>query len=279
MPALLTPFRVGGDLDIDAHRRNLEKLAERGVDGFVLGGSTGQGPYLESGERATLVGVARDALGPEPFLVCGVFAETIRVAIRQIGEAAGGGADVALVATPTALIRGRDGLVVGFFRDLAAVSPIPILLYSVPAVTGYSLPTEAVADLGRLAGIVGIKDSGGDAERVEALAPLIDSGFLVFAGTSRAVRASRARGAHGAITASSNYASTLVAAALHDDDAQAELTVLTAAVESHGLAGTYAAAARSGLSPGLVRAPLRPLDPAAEAAVTAALAAAGSLEA
>jgi dihydrodipicolinate synthase/N-acetylneuraminate lyase len=279
MPALVTPFAADGDLDIDAHRRNVKTLSARGVDGFVVGGSTGQGPYLEPGERATLVGVARDALGPEPFLVCGVFAETIRTATRQVGEAANTGADAALVATPTALIRGRDGLVAGFFRDLAAITPIPILLYSVPAVTGYSLPTDVVSDLARVAGIVGIKDSGGDPSRVEALNPLIESGFLVFAGTSRAVYASRARGAYGAITASSNYASTLVTAALDDDGAQAELTTLAAVVESYGLAGTYAAAARRGLATGFPRAPLHPVDPAGAAEVAAALTAAGSVEA
>ncbi len=277
MPALVTPFAEDGDLDTDAHRRNLETLASDGVNGFVIGGSTGQGPYLEPGERATLVGIARSALGPQPFVVCGVFAETMRIAARQVAEAANTGADAVLVATPTTLIRGRDGLVSGFFGDLAAISPIPVLLYSVPAVTGYTLPTDVVNDLSRVEGIVGIKDSGGDPRRVEALKPLIDSGFVVFAGTSRAVHASGARGAYGAITASSNYASTLVTAALSDGGAQAELTALTAAVESHGLAGTYAAAALCGLTPGRPRAPLHPVDPAGAADVAAALATAGSV--
>jgi dihydrodipicolinate synthase/N-acetylneuraminate lyase len=74
------------------------------------------------------------------------------------------------------------------------------------------------------------------------------------------VFASRAHGAFGAITASANYVPDLVADALVDEGAQAQLTELTSAVEQHGAAGTYAAAEASGLHAGVPRAPLRLLD-------------------
>ena len=59
MPALITPFTRSGVLDEDAHVHNVVHLERSGVTGFVLGGSTGQGPYLEAGERARLVGATR----------------------------------------------------------------------------------------------------------------------------------------------------------------------------------------------------------------------------
>ena len=55
MAALITPFYEHGSIDEAAHRHNLTLLTEWGLDGFLIGGSTGQGPYLEPGERLSLI--------------------------------------------------------------------------------------------------------------------------------------------------------------------------------------------------------------------------------
>ncbi len=63
MAALITPFDEAGVIDTGAHRHNLRLLTNRGLVGFLIGGSTGQGPYLEPGECTVLTGVAREELG------------------------------------------------------------------------------------------------------------------------------------------------------------------------------------------------------------------------
>ena len=260
VPALITPFGDDGSIDTDAHRHNLTTLAGRGVEGFVLSGSTGQGPYLIPGERKTLISTARRALGAEPYLLCGVQAESVAQALAQGEEAAEGGADAMLVMSPTTLIRGDHEAVARFYRLLGDRSPLPVFLYSVPATTGYQIPVEVTIDLASHSNIVGIKDSGADADRVPPLAAVIDDGFVVMAGSSRVVNEFMLNGAHGAITSSANYAFDLIVDAVTDDAAQQRLTGLAAAVEKFGLAGTYAAAAATGLIAGAMRLPLQPLD-------------------
>lgn len=260
VPALITPFGDDGSIDTDAHRHNLTTLAGRGVEGFVLSGSTGQGPYLIPGERKTLISTARRALGAEPYLLCGVQAESVAQALAQGEEAAEGGADAMLVMTPTTLIRGDHEAVARFYRLLGDRAPLPVFLYSVPATTGYQIPVEVTIDLASHSNIVGIKDSGADADRVPPLAAVIDDGFVVMAGSSRVVNEFMLNGAHGAITSSANYAFDLIVDAVTDDAAQQRLTGLAAAVEKFGLAGTYAAAEATGLIAGAMRLPLQPLD-------------------
>lgn len=260
VPALITPFGDDGTIDTDAHRHNLTTLAGRGVEGFVLSGSTGQGPYLVPGERKTLLSTARRALGAEPYLLCGVQAESLAQALAQGNEAAEGGADAMLVMTPTTLIRGDHEAVARFYRLLGDRAPLPVFLYSVPATTGYQIPVEVTLDLASHSNIMGIKDSGADADRVPPLAAAIDDGFAVMAGSSRVVNEFVVNGAHGAITSSANYAFGLVVDAVSDDEAQRRLTGLAAAVEKFGLAGTYAAAEATGLIAGAMRLPLQPLD-------------------
>src|SRR5690606_29610702 len=112
-------------------------LAERGVEGFLFGGSTGEGPYLEPGERFALVKAGRRR---KAHIMCGIAAETTRLGLAQVTEAVEAGADSVLVQTPTTMARGRDEAVIRYYQKLADFSQIPLLLYSVPVYTAYSLP-------------------------------------------------------------------------------------------------------------------------------------------
>lgn len=272
MPALVTPFDGAGDVDLDAHRHNVATIAHRGARGIVIGGSTGQGPYLEPGERMTLTRVARETT-PDAVVVCGVFAQSVRQAEAQIAEAEAGGADAVLVATPATLVRSRPSGIESFYGDIAATSPLPILLYTVPQVTGVELGSASVAALAQQhRAVVGIKDSGGDADRFGAWRDAVDGDFVGYVGASRAVLDAHRQGAHGAITASANYALSDVSLAVRGDvDAQRRLTTITSTVESHGVPGTMFAAALSGLRVGVPRRPLVEISESAAREITAAL--------
>lgn len=260
MVALITPFAAAGTIDSHAHRHNLSTLAGWGLEGFVIGGSTGLGPYLEPGERAILTATARGELGSEPFLMTGISAQSVRQAVAQIEEAAQSEADAVLVTTPTLLLRKDDRLVESFYLAVADASPLPVFCYSVPGVTGYELPVESMLAVAHHPNIFGLKDSGGDPERIAPIVRGGDETFLVYAGASRIVNEATRRGAYGAITASANYAPELVMAARENADAQDRLSAIAANVEWHGLAGTYAAASMVGLGAGVMRAPLTRLD-------------------
>jgi 4-hydroxy-2-oxoglutarate aldolase len=49
-------------------------------------------------------------------------------------------------------------------------SPLPVLLYTVPAFTAYDLPIDIVLELSEHPNIVGIKESGGDVEKIRRVA-------------------------------------------------------------------------------------------------------------
>ncbi|MEN8239575.1 MAG: dihydrodipicolinate synthase family protein [Actinomycetota bacterium] len=271
MPALVTAMGDDAEIDVDAHVGNVGVAVGAGARGVLIGGSTGEGPYLELGERSRLVTSTRTAF-PDLVIVAGIFAESVRQAERQICEAADAEADAVLVVTPTTLVRGRREWIVDYYESLADVSPLPVVLYSVPNVTGYELPCESVAELAGHHNIIGMKDSGGDTTRLDALARIMDESFIVYAGRSRVLADSVARGAYGAITASSNYAfATVSGAVAGDPEAQDRLQTLISVVEPHGVPGTKYAASLAGMAPGPARAPLRPLSEEAQAAIKQAV--------
>ncbi|MFN2487450.1 MAG: dihydrodipicolinate synthase family protein [Acidimicrobiia bacterium] len=274
MPALVTPFDHEGEIDLDAHRRNLKKLWKAGIRGFLIGGSTGEGPYLEPGERAALVAAAREQLGKKAYLACGVAAETIRQAKTMIAEATAG-ANSVLVITPTTLTRNRPRYVERYYQELVESSPLPVLLYSVPSVTAFELPEEVVSSLAQHANIVGMKDSGGHPVRLQRILGSVPADFDLFTGSTQAVTLAIAAGVHGAITASTNYMPKKLletVKAARDDPVkarplQADISRIAMSVETYGIPGVKYAATRAGFSPGLPRAPLRELEPEEKAAL------------
>lgn len=282
MPAIVTPFGRRGSIDLAGHRHNVALLGSRGITGFVIGGSTGEGPYLEPDERLELAAATRDA-APDAFVMVGLAAESLRAAAAMSEEAADGGADAVLALTPTSLIRHRPDLGEGFFVELADTVQLPVFLYSVPQVTGFELPIESAIRLASLEGIVGMKDSGGHPGRISHIAALTGEGFSMYCGASAAVALSVAGGAKGAITASANYAPALVSEVVEAarrspgeaSEPQEQLRALSAAVERYGVAGVKHAAARVGLTTGPPRKPLITPGTKAKREIDAALAAAG----
>ncbi len=272
MPALITPFTRGGEIDTKAHTHNLRVLAEAGIAGFVIGGSNGEGPYLEPGERARLVKAGRRR---NAHLMVGVSAESTRVALRQVQEAVDAGADSVLLMTPTTLARGRDEAILRFYRTVADMSPLPLFIYSVPSVTGYSLPIELVWRISRHEKVIGMKDSSGDVVRLQSIIDAAPADFILYSGSSRALTAAIAVGCHGAITGSGNYLPRLVletmeAARESPEKArklQRRLSAVTADVEVHGIPGVKAAAKAAGLDPGYPREPLTRLSKGAETSI------------
>lgn len=272
LPALITPFTQRGEVDTRGHTHNLRVLAEHGIEGFLIGGSNGEGPFLEPGERAKLVKAGRRR---KAHLMAGISAESTRMAIRQVEEATEAGADSLLVLTPTTLSRGRDDAILSFYRAVADRSKVPILLYSVPPVTLYSLPIELVWRLSRHENIVGMKDSSGDVVRLQSIIDASPTDFILYSGSSRALTGAMAVGCHGAITGSGNYAPDLVLKTMmsaKDDPARARrsqkrLSSLSSDVEAHGVPGVKAAAKAAGLEPGYPRLPLTRLSRGVETSI------------
>jgi dihydrodipicolinate synthase/N-acetylneuraminate lyase len=210
--------------------------------------------------------------------MCGINAETVRQAQGLIAEAAAGEADAVLVITPTTLARNRVPYVESFYTTLADDAPLPLFLYSVPSVTAFELPDESVARLAAHPNIVGIKDSGGHPVRLQRIVATVDGDFRIFTGSTQAVTLALAAGAHGAITASTNYMperlnETLTAARRNAATArplQQQISRISSAIEAYGIPGVKAMAAHAGLRPGWPRLPLEPL-PQADADRLAAL--------
>lgn len=126
---------------------------------------------LSDDERRQILKTARESCAPQKVLIAGTGCESASETLRLTEFAADLGYDVALVRTPHFYRpQMQPQNLLAFYRTVADRSPIPIMIYSVPVFTKYDMPTELVAELADHPNIIGIKESGGDVEKIRAMA-------------------------------------------------------------------------------------------------------------
>nr|XP_047916489.1 4-hydroxy-2-oxoglutarate aldolase, mitochondrial isoform X1 [Anser cygnoides] len=162
-PPLATPFSALQEVDYAQLEANLRRYASIPFRGLVVLGSTGEYPYLAPRERLEVLSCVRRALPRDRLLLAGSGCESTQATVELTVSMAEAGADAALVVTPC-YYRGAmsSAALVRHYTEVAEASPIPVVLYSVPANTGLELPLEAVLTLAQHPNVIGIKDSGGD---------------------------------------------------------------------------------------------------------------------
>jgi 4-hydroxy-2-oxoglutarate aldolase len=205
-PALTTCFDHEGNLYKVKVLHNIERLNQIGLSGYVVCGSTGETPLLGSDERLQLMEWVSSASQPGKILIAGVGAESVHETVRMANRAAEAGFHAALVLTPFYYPNQmhRPDTQALFFRAVADRSKLPVLLYNIPQVTGYHLPTEAIADLSHHPNIVGMKDSSGNLEKLNEAVRAAKPGFQILSGSGTNFWEALKIGATGAILAIAN---------------------------------------------------------------------------
>ncbi|XP_008701275.1 4-hydroxy-2-oxoglutarate aldolase, mitochondrial isoform X2 [Ursus americanus] len=205
-PPVTTPFTATAEVDYGKLEENLHKLGTFPFRGFVVQGSNGEFPFLTSSERLEVVSRVRQAMSKDKLLLAGSGCESTQATVEMTVSMAQVGADAAIVVTPC-YYRGRmsSAALIHHYTKVADLSPIPVVLYSVPANTGLDLPMDAVVTLSQHPNIVGIKDSGGDVTRMGLMVHKTRrQDFQVLAGSAGFLLASYAVGAVGGVCALAN---------------------------------------------------------------------------
>jgi 4-hydroxy-2-oxoglutarate aldolase len=266
-----TPFDADGNVSASAISSNIRDWTARGVIGFVVLGSTGERVHLDEREYLETIEISRAAATSDSVFIVGAGEQSTLGTIKEIKNAARAGADAVLVITPffyrTAIT--QDTLI-NFYTAVADESPVPVLLYSMPPLTGIKIEPETVARLSEHANIIGVKDSSNDVTGFTQTVNLCPSDFAVMTGNGTVLLDALRAGATGGILAVGCVVPEVCVEIYNDFKAgdeehaailQSKLTPLAAAVTTRfGVGGLKAALDLAGYNGGAVRAPLRAPD-------------------
>src|SRR6266700_7027619 len=155
---MVTPFDETGTVRYDAFERNIERYLKAGLEGYLVLGSNGESVYLEHSEKLKLIEAARKRIPSSMTLLAGTGVESTRATIELTKEAADRGVDAVLVKNPF-YFKSQMTFDVYFshYTAVAEASPVPVVIYNVPAFTGISLDSSLVVELAKHPNLRGMK--------------------------------------------------------------------------------------------------------------------------
>ncbi|MDR3068020.1 MAG: 4-hydroxy-tetrahydrodipicolinate synthase [Cellulomonas sp.] len=287
LTAMVTPMTDDGTVDVAAGVRLAKWLVERGNDGIVVNGTTGESPTTHAPEKADLVAAVVEAVGDEAYVVAGAGSNDTLHAVRMAEQAAEAGAHGLLVVSPYYSRPSQEGLA-RHMEAVADATDLPVMLYDVPGRTGVRIAGDTLARLAEHPKVVAVKDATGDvvgAGRLQAR-----TGLAWYSGDDAMYLPMLAVGAVGVVSVAAHAAAPLFAQLTRAWDAGDHAGALAAnrsmtpAVEALNGAGMQAAASKAAcqllgvLDSRATRLPITPFTDEEVAEVRASLVRAGLLD-
>jgi 4-hydroxy-tetrahydrodipicolinate synthase len=196
---LITPF-TDGAVDHRGLRRLVIHLAEAGVAGFVVCGSTGEAATLDDTEQRAVLRAVLDVRSGLPVLmgVSGVAPAAVAEQLRRFADDAPAG----FLVPPPSYVRPSQQGIADFFGTLADASPLPLVLYDIPQRTGVRIATATMLALAAHPRIRAVKDCAGDLDHTQAV--IHDGRLQLLAGDDHRMFTTMCQGGAGAIAASAH---------------------------------------------------------------------------
>lgn len=196
---IVTPFH-GEDVDHAALGRLARHLANHGVNGLIAGATTGEGALLQAGEQEAIFATLREAV-PELPVVLGLSQASTQSAVTQAKNLAALNPDGLLVTAPIYVRPTQQG-VQRHFEAVVEAADLPILVYNIPYRTGVNVELETLQALSRDTRVAGVKECGGNAERLLRL--IHETPLRILSGDDNQNFIALCLGGHGTIAAAAH---------------------------------------------------------------------------
>lgn len=222
IPAIVTPFKKNGDLDLPALEKLVAYQLAGGVDAIVVAGSTGEAATLDEKEYITVietvVAVVNGVSKKVP-VIAGAGSNDTKKAVHLSRLAKAAGADALLHVTPYYNKPTPNGLVL-HFKEIAKAVDMPIIIYNVPGRTGSNvLPAVIVRIAREVPEVVAVKEASGSiTQMMEILKEIETNGpkdFTVLSGDDVFTLPLIAAGGHGCISVVCNEVPKLFSDMVH----------------------------------------------------------------
>lgn len=222
IPAIVTPFKKNGDLDLPALEKLVAFQLAGGVDGIVVCGTTGEASTLNEEEYSIVVKTVVEKVSKSKFkvpVIAGAGSNDTKKAIHFSILAKEAGADALLHVTPYYNKPTPNGLVL-HFKEIAKAVNLPIIIYNVPGRTGSNaLPTTIVRIAREVPEVKAVKEASGSlGQMMEIINEIKKNGpkdFAVFSGDDALALACIALGGQGCISVVCNEVPKLFSTMIH----------------------------------------------------------------
>lgn len=197
LTAMATAFTPEGAVDPEATARIATHLVDKGHDGVVVSGTTGESPTTSVEEDGIILRAVLEAVGDRAKVVAGCGTNSTAHSVALAKQAAALGAAGILLVTPY-YNKPSQGGVLQHFRTVTEAGDLPVMLYDVPGRTGIAIAPETYARAAEDERVVAVKDAVGDFARGTRI--MTETGLALYSGDDHANLGWLAHGAAGFVS-------------------------------------------------------------------------------
>ena len=196
--AIKTPYTSSGEVDFPTYDILVQKQIDAGVDGIVVGGTTGEGHLLSWEEHLILIAHSVHKFGAELLIIGNTGSNNTAEAIKATINGFAAGMDATLQINPYYGRTSTAGVIDHLTRTLDIG---PAFIYNVPGRTGQDLTPDIIETLAKHKNFIGVKECGGN----ERIAHYEKQGIACWSGNDDESHDGRHQyGSHGVISVTSN---------------------------------------------------------------------------
>ncbi|GAB4813821.1 hypothetical protein N2152v2_000867 [Parachlorella kessleri] len=196
--AIKTPYLPNGKFDLDAYDQVVEHQIQNGVEGLIIGGTTGEGHLMSWDEHIMLIAHTVNQFGRKLKVIGNTGSNSTSEALHATGQGFGVGMHAALQINPYYGKTSKPGLLAHF---KAVLDEGPAIVYNVPGRTSQDIPDDVILQIAQHPNFLGVKECTGNS-RIESYAR---QGVLCWSGNDDEAHAGRHQhGGQGVISVTSN---------------------------------------------------------------------------
>lgn len=201
--ALVTPFDQNGNVDYEGIMNLLKFTAEKGVDYYVVQGTTGESATITAKEKAGILDYVKQNNSNQLPIVYGIGGNNTEEVINTIKTTNLEGVEAILSVSPYYNKPSQEGIY-QHYMAIADASPVPVILYNVPGRTGSNISAATSLRLAGHKNIIGVKEASGSLEQAMTISRDKPEDFMLISGDDMLTVPLYAIGAVGVISVLAN---------------------------------------------------------------------------
>ncbi len=202
--AIKTPYTAAGEVDLATYDVLVQQQIDAGVDGIIVGGTTGEGHLLSWEEHLMLIAHSVHKFSDKLLIIGNTGSNNTSEAIKATKNGFSAGMDATLQINPYYGRTSTAGVIDHLIRTLDIG---PAFIYNVPGRTGQDLTPDIIEKLANHKNFIGMKECGGN----ERIAHYEKQGIACWSGNDDESHDGRHKyGSHGVISVTSNIVPSLM---------------------------------------------------------------------
>lgn len=201
IPAIYTMLDKDGNIDVPAQKKLVRHLINKGVDGFYIGGATGEGFCLDTEDRKTVIKACIEEINGESLAIAYTGSNNTKTAIELSKYAESVGADY-VSSIPPHIGNFSFEMIKDYYTDIASSVNIPLLIYS-NSMWG-SFTEKQTYEICNIPNCVGMKYTSFNHYLMKRC-KMIMPDKLIFSGADEMIGSAMISGVEGAIGSTYNF--------------------------------------------------------------------------